>query len=220
MLAEKTLTLLDLFEAHQGRVIHKYPHHLIVYDGYFAPYRRFPINLLEIGIGTGGSLQLWRRYFPDAVLIGIDLQDCTALARELDARIYCGDQGQLAFWENGLLDELGRLDLVIDDGSHKPRDQRMTFGKLWPILNDGGLYCIEDIHTSYREDVYGGGLHHPGSMVEAIKHLIDDLHYAEHHAPLSIPEADHVFGVHVFPGLAIIEKRHPREWGGSTMRPA
>src|ERR1700722_14148643 len=56
---------------------HKYTPH---YDLHFTPWRRREINLLEIGIGGyaregegGGSLQMWKAYFPHAQIFGLDI---------------------------------------------------------------------------------------------------------------------------------------------------
>jgi SAM-dependent methyltransferase len=40
------------------------------------------------------------------------------------------------------------LDIIIDDGSHLMRDQQQTLAALWPLVSPGGLYVMEDVHTS------------------------------------------------------------------------
>ena len=58
---------------------HNYTQH---YQRLLAPYRRKPVRLLEIGIGGysnplygGGSLRMWRTYFPRGRIFGIDIHD-------------------------------------------------------------------------------------------------------------------------------------------------
>ena len=43
-----------------------------------------------------------------------------------------------------------RLDIVIDDGSHKYRDQQLNLAQLLPLVRPGGYYVIEDVHTSLQ----------------------------------------------------------------------
>ncbi|HEY7002119.1 MAG TPA: class I SAM-dependent methyltransferase [Candidatus Udaeobacter sp.] len=44
-----------------------------------------------------------------------------------------------------VLDELaGELDLVVDDASHTYQETRASFELLFPLLNPGGIYVIED----------------------------------------------------------------------------
>ena len=51
---------------------------------------------------------------------------------------------------------MGGVDIVLDDGSHHMHDVKSSFDYLYPILNVGGIYIIEDLHTSYWRR-YGGG---------------------------------------------------------------
>lgn len=217
MLTQKAMTLLEMFETHQGIRTHKYPHHLEIYERFFARFKEVPSTVLEIGIAQGGSLELWKRYFgSQARIIGVDIQDRKGLEARIHADIFTGDQANPEFW-NEIMPRIGPLDILIDDGSHQSRDQIITFACLFPHLKDGGLYVCEDIHTSYHEQ-YGGGLRNPESFVEHIKLLIDDIHSSNFDPSPSVPEATHIFAVHVFPSLAIIEKRNPWSWGGSTIR--
>ena len=40
-------------------------------------------------------------------------------------------------------------DLVINNGSHVPRHQLVSFVALYPFVCPGGMYVIEDIESSY-----------------------------------------------------------------------
>jgi len=67
-------TLKQLFLEHQGKVSDKWSLYLDEWDRFFKPYRDQSINLLEIGIQNGGSLEIWSRYFPKAgKLVGCDI---------------------------------------------------------------------------------------------------------------------------------------------------
>mmetsp|Transcript_44028 Transcript_44028/g.99480 ORF Transcript_44028/g.99480 Transcript_44028/m.99480 type:complete len:456 (+) Transcript_44028:173-1540(+) len=52
----------------------------------------------------------------------------------------------------------GLVDVVLDDGSHLMRDQQQTLGALFPLVRPGGLYVMEDVHTSKQQgyDVHAG----------------------------------------------------------------
>lgn len=208
------MTLMELFETHKGLPVHKFPHHIEIYDRLFAELDMPDPTLLEIGVAHGGSMALWRDYFgPAATIIGVDVQDRTAIQQQVDAKIFTGDQADPTFWQL-ISSQIRPLHIVIDDGSHRSADQLATFNELFPILEDGGLYIIEDIHTSYRPD-YGGGLGLKGSVVETLKDLIDVIHNTEYGGLGD----SHVFSVQVYPNLAVIQKKNPSTWGGSTMRP-
>jgi len=48
--------------------------YLDVYDPIFEPLVDKYITLLEIGVQKGGSLLFWRDYFPNATIVGIDIE--------------------------------------------------------------------------------------------------------------------------------------------------
>lgn len=92
----------------------------------------------------GASLRMWRDYFPHAEIWGVDRKvEC-----ENKDRIYVfqGDQSNVTNLD--YLRVCGPYDLIVDDGSHDPKDQRFTFDHLYRGLNEGGLYIIEDVLKS------------------------------------------------------------------------
>ena len=58
---------------------------------------------------------------------------------DLDSRcdLYRGDQSNITFLGTFLEDSGGRFDIIIDDGSHVPDHQRITFETLWPSVVPG-----------------------------------------------------------------------------------
>jgi hypothetical protein len=178
----------SLLCSHQGRLVTKWVQYLPAYDEQFAPYRHGfplasgetrPLRLLEIGVAHGGSLQLWRKYFgPDAVIWGVDVnRQCRAID-DPDVVIRIGSQADPNFLMD-VVREMGGVDIVLDDGSHLAEHQRASFKVLYPLLTDGGLYVVEDLHTAYWRD-YGGGYGRSRSFIEFSKQLIDDMHVWYH----------------------------------------
>jgi hypothetical protein len=183
-----------LFLAHEGREIHKWTHYFDAYDREFAPYRhgfpqsdgsRRPLRFLEIGVAHGGSLQLWRRYLgPDAAIWGVDLNPECAAIDDPDVEVRIGSQADRRFLL-GVVSEMGGVDIVLDDGSHRPADQRKSFDVLFPLVSDGGLYAVEDLHASYSQR-FGGGYRRSGTFIEAAKDIIDDMHSWYHQEPAEL----------------------------------
>lgn len=176
--------LASLAMARGGEPFIKWWHYFDVYDrelGALAAASRekrlgHPLRVLEIGVWRGGSLGLWRDYFgPSAVIAGIDIDPESARFDGVDASIRIGSQADVPFLRS-VVEEMGGLDVVIDDGSHQCAHVIETLRCLWPLLSEGGLYCIEDLHTSYWPG-WGGGLHRPTSSIEALKSLVDELHH-------------------------------------------
>lgn len=153
----------------------KMAHYAGTYDNKLGPWMGMNVNFLEIGVYMGGSLRMWRDFFsPHSKLTFIDLNpDCKSLEIP-GTEIRIGDQSDVPFLL-GTANERGPFDVIVDDGSHMCDHQIITFQTLWPHLKDGGLYIVEDVHSSYWP-AFGGGFRAPGSFIEFAKDLIDRMH--------------------------------------------
>lgn len=153
-------SLLDLYIAHTGKVSDKWSIYLGAYDRIFSEYRNKPVRILEIGVQNGGSLEIWRRYFPHAELIlGCDINAaCGGLTFD-DERIdvIVGDANTDEV-ESRIAARSEKFDIIIDDGSHKSSDIIRSFSRYFPRLSEGGIYIAEDLHCSYWNE-YEGGLY-------------------------------------------------------------
>ncbi|AAN12661.1 methyltransferase [Mycobacterium phage Omega] len=108
------------------------------------PGRDFSGRLLEIGIMHGASLRTWAEYYPNAEIVGIDTFDKSYLNLPNNVSVVHGDAT-----DHHVTAPLGTFDIIVDDGSHLTSDQQVSF--LWLYYNqlaDGGIYILEDLHTS------------------------------------------------------------------------
>ena len=108
---------------------------------------------------------MWAQYLhKDSRIIGIDINpECSKLEYKYpNVEIAIGDQSDPNFWDNFLKDK--NIDVFLDDGGHHANQQLVTFTKVFPKLNLGGIYICEDTHTSYWPD-YSGGLNSRGSFI-------------------------------------------------------
>lgn len=167
-------TLVELYQAHQGRLSDKWSSYLDFYEERFQRLRNQPIRLLEIGVQNGGSLEIWAKYFPDAeAIVGCDIDPNCGLLTFEDPRIkvFVGDAAAASTAEL-IAQHSAYFDIVIDDGSHRSGDIVRNFANYFPRLSDGGIYIMEDLHASYF-DIYEGGLEAPYSSINFVKRLID-----------------------------------------------
>lgn len=132
-----------------------------VYDKYFSQYVGKGITFLEIGIGGyefndrgGGSLNMWAEYFENAKIIGVDLFDKSQIKKDSRVEIHKFSQDNgMAFFN---LFQQGIPDIVIDDASHRNDLTIQTFKIVFPYLKEGGIYVVEDTHTSYWKEHFNG----------------------------------------------------------------
>ena len=116
------------------------------YKEYLEKFRYKNIKLLEIGVHNGASLRLYRELFPNAThIVGLDINEYCKQFENLDDAIYVdiGDATNKDFIQN-LHQKYGGFDIIIDDGSHRNKDIIQTFELLFPLMNDNGLYIVED----------------------------------------------------------------------------
>jgi hypothetical protein len=137
-------------------------------------YEPQKISILEIGIQNGGSLEIWAQYFKFAKkIVGVDINENCSNLKFNDPRIklIIGDVNVPAI-KLQLIDISSSYDIIIDDGSHQVRDVVISFLSLFPVVNESGIYVIEDTHTSYWEE-FGGGLGAESSTIGFFKRIID-----------------------------------------------
>ena len=117
------------------------------YEMYFKPIRHQKINLLEIGIWNGESLKTFNEYFTEGQIYGFDIMERFQFA---GGRIHVerGDQSNKTFLKT-VFPDVKEFDIIIDDGSHVTSHQQISLGSLFPRLKSGGIYIIEDLHTSF-----------------------------------------------------------------------
>jgi len=196
------------------------------YERYFQPQRVRPLNLLEIGVGGyedprfgGHSLRMWKAYFPRARIYGIDCYDKRAL-EEPRIRIFQGRQEDPLFLQR-VAKEIGRLDIVIDDGSHANAHVITTFEALFPLLADGGIYVVEDTEASYWPGFGGSSedLTTPKTTMGYFKRLVDGLNHAEFLKPGYQPSSfdQHITAMHFSHNLLFIFKGDNSE-GSNILR--
>jgi hypothetical protein len=125
-----------------------------VYETWLSSYRTSATRVLEIGVANGSSLKMWRDYFPNADIVGVDILDRWWVNADR-IKTYIVDQSSKESIDAFLKTESKPFDIIIDDGSHLPEHQMTNLEYFWDALNPGGVYIIEDLHTS--QHVENGG---------------------------------------------------------------
>lgn len=210
-------TTKEIFDTDLERYSSKWSHYFEIYDRYFNKFVGKSPRVLEIGVDNGGSLELWSKYFkqniwPDYTetqvnarlpeIFGIDINPKIQTDDISNCTIIQGDQGNENFMNN-VIHDLPFLDIIIDDGSHQFDHQRLSFQYLFPCLKQGGIYLIEDTHTSYMPGYNGN------SFTNTCKDLIDVLHddFRSVEKSFFYPYAKSISSVHLYDSVVVIEKK-------------
>ena len=160
--------LRNLFDASELRS-RKYDTYFEVYERVLGRYAGQGATIVEVGVGDGGSILMWKKYFRDARVIGVDIDPGARDLTRFGIEIHVGDQGSDEFWE-GFYASVGPIDVLLDDGGHYQEQQIVTVAHALRNLRDGGVVFVEDVHTSYLPG-FGGPSRH--SFVNFAKHLAD-----------------------------------------------
>lgn len=116
-------------------------------------------SLLEVGIGSGKSLKMWREYYPLANIYGIEYIGCAEnveihgcyTATDIDdIKIFNGDSSKIETWANVPYD----LDVIVEDGDHTPETMVKTFLLGFDHIRSGGLYFMEDTHVGFIQEIF------------------------------------------------------------------
>jgi hypothetical protein len=114
-----------------------------VYQSLFEPIRNSVQNVLEIGINTGLSHRMWRDYFHNASIYGLDIDNfCDGMQGEERISVdFCDAYSLDAIKSFGDI----HFDIIIDDGPHTLESQKFTAANYISLLNVNGIMVIEDI---------------------------------------------------------------------------
>jgi len=117
--------------------------------GYASVYAMLerPSALLEVGVDKGASLRAWAEWWPGLDIVGLDTFQRGYPAGFAPLGNPCIVQADSRTFDARRLysPEKPFPSLIVDDGSHRPRDQAATLANLWPLLAPGGRYFIEDV---------------------------------------------------------------------------
>lgn len=196
------------FRNNNKNLIDKWSHYFDIYDKHFSRFKNTSVNILEIGVSQGGSLQMWKNYFgTNAKIYGVDINPRCKKLEEDQIEIFIGDQEDKSFLES-LKNKISRIDILIDDGGHKMKQQINTFEELFPHISNNGIYACEDLLTSYW-NVFGGAYKQNDSFIEYSKNFIDYINaWFSRTEELKITSfTKSVYSLNYYPGLIIIEKR-------------
>ncbi|MEA2226626.1 MAG: hypothetical protein QOF04_256 [Solirubrobacteraceae bacterium] len=196
------------FDAHtEGPGIWKFRHYFEIYHRHFAKFVGREVNVVEIGIYSGGSLNMWKSYFGAGCHIhGVDIQEACRAYEGEDVSVHIGDQADPAFWAD-FRRQVPKVDIVIDDGGHLVDQQIATLEALLPHISPGGVYMCEDVGGIHnRFQAYVSGLsRNLASSFQATD--FNQVVHSVHSYPFAIVIEKPVTRVDAF-----VDERHGTEW--------
>ena len=133
-----------------------------LYDRLFGDFdKEAPLDILESGVASGGSLCAWKEYFPNAKVIGVDVVD-------IRTPEFKRDDVEFVFSDIKKYEPDRKFDLIIEDGNHSNYDALWAAINLSKHLKSLGTLIIEDVQESYMVPFLLWGLLNGNYIVETI----------------------------------------------------
>lgn len=187
----------------------KIDNYVPLYNLHFNRFHDAQLNLLELGVKEGQSLRMWREYFYNGVVYGLDQNSmCSDIGQKYDLPIFIGKEQDEFFLRNVMNGIPNGVDILIDDGCHFSHIQKNVFELLFPLLNDGGIYVIEDTDSAYRRGKrhkFEWILNKEKTIIESMKDLIDSVNYNRHGIPSSKLDGM-IHSIHIHSGIIFVYK--------------
>jgi SAM-dependent methyltransferase len=196
--------LLQYFDSHtSGKGLWKWRHYFEIYHRHFAKFVGREVHIVEIGIFSGGSLDMWKTYFgPSCHVYGVDIEPACKSYESDRVKIFIGDQADRNFWKT-FREQVPALDILVDDGGHAPDQQIISLEEMLPHLRPGGVYLCEDVSR----------VHH--RFTAFVAGLADNLNAWTGEHDSSAPALGfqrQIHSIHQYPFVTVIEKcEHPKD---------
>jgi hypothetical protein len=194
----------------EGRGIWKWTHYFEIYDRHFNRFRGTDVHMLEIGIYSGGSLEMWSDYFgPNAHIYGVDIEPACKAYEDDSISVFIGDQADRDFWRR-FRSQVPRVDIVVDDGGHQLEQQIVTFEELLPYMPPGAVYLCEDLNS--HKNPFAGYIYGFASNLNGGRRGELDPEDREIRRVISgaTKFQSAVHSVHLYPFVTVIEKNRAR----------
>lgn len=218
--------LWDYFQAIQeGPGILKWQHYFDIYHRHLKRFIGQKVDVVEVGVYSGGSLGMWRSYFGDqSHIYGVDIEEACKVYANDHVSISIGDQSDRSFW-NQFKQSVDGVDILIDDGGHEADQQKVTLEETLPWIRPGGVYICEDIHgrtnsfAAYAAALVAELNHAAWTHAPWTKESKYGLQYEIQNSPFQTA----VHSIHFYPFVVVIEKhaapfktlrsiKHGTEW--------
>jgi hypothetical protein len=119
-----------------------------IYQDLFYPLKGDVKKVVELGILEGHSLMCWKSFFTQATIIGLDINIDQCLFKNEERILLETVSGDNREDLTNFINTHTDVDVFIDDGGHKMHEQQITLATIFKGMPPGGMYILEDLHTS------------------------------------------------------------------------
>jgi tetratricopeptide (TPR) repeat protein len=181
------------------------------YDEVLSPYRHRDINFIELGVYTGTSMKMWEKYFSRAKIIGVDINKSAEKYASERCVIEIGSQADRGFLTR--LIQSYPPTVIIDDASHRADYTIFSLETLFPLMEPGGCYVVEDLYFHFGDSAEHWRGESSESPIPYFERLLSDMLSRTAARPTGRrhPLIDLVDRFTIIPGAIVLWKRNLKD---------
>jgi hypothetical protein len=129
--------------------VHSY---LDLYHNLLEKKQETATHILEVGIHLGGSIKLWKDFFHNATVYGLDicllhLQPNAFAVGDPRISVHVTDAYNETWFRSTFLDAGIRFDMMLDDGPHTLGSMQQFIRLYSQVMKSDGILIIEDVQS-------------------------------------------------------------------------
>ena len=125
-----------------------------IYETVFISFKEKKINILEIGSFYGNAAAALYFYFDKANIFSADINPDMFKYKSNRITNFYVDSSSRNSLKNDLINKKNNFDIIIEDASHMLKDQIISLFMLFPLVNPGGYFIVEELDfPETREDM-------------------------------------------------------------------
>ena len=127
------------------------------YENSFFEFKNDNVNILEIGSFYGNASAAMFFYFRNANIFGADINPDMFNYTSKRMTSFFVNSSSISSIQKNIIDKKIEYKIIIEDASHMLKDQIISLFYLFPILESGGYFIVEELDfPEKREDMRTG----------------------------------------------------------------
>ena len=182
------------------------------YEKVFLEFKDKKINVLEIGSFYGNASAAMFFYFRNANIFGADINPDMFNYNSKRMTSFFVNSSSTSSIQKNIIDKKIKYKIIIEDASHMLKDQIISLFYLFPILESGGYFIVEELDfPETREDMRIG--HEFPDLKSILKNILKKQDFNSKYIDLNLKNyfLDNVETIEIFRGnineIAIIKKK-------------
>ena len=182
------------------------------YENSFFEFKNDKVNILEIGSFYGNASAAMFFYFKNAKIFGADINPDMFNYTSKRMTSFFVNSSSISSIQNNILDKNIKYKIIIEDASHMLKDQIISLFYLFPILESGGYFIVEELDFPEKREDMRIGQEFP-DLKSILKNILKEQDFNSKYIDQNLKNyfLDNVETIEIFRGnineIAIIKKK-------------